>query len=61
MHIIDPARESVASSLYDLLSKPVGRTEPEPERPRPDTIVTASIETIDNDRVSYLAGCGVLR
>lgn len=50
--------------LYDLFGAlpevnrpdvPVPAT-PQPQRPRPGTVLTASVETIDNDRAGLLLG-----
>lgn len=43
--------------LYELFGAPVPEvTSAGPERPRPGTTHTASVETIDNDRAGMLLG-----
>lgn len=45
--------------LYDLFGAPVPVPEvmsPTPQPPRPGTVLTASVETIDNDRAGMLLG-----
>lgn len=45
------------SDLYDLFGSPVPEvTPPTPEPPRPGTVLTHSVETIDNDRAGMLLG-----
>ncbi|MEH0827299.1 MULTISPECIES: hypothetical protein [unclassified Micromonospora] len=53
----------MSGDLYDLLAKqpsePVDSNKPNGaghDDPPPNTIFTASIETIDNDRATYLLG-----
>jgi|JI10StandDraft_1071094.scaffolds.fasta_scaffold84206_4 hypothetical protein len=47
-------------SLYAVNAMPVTQSNPEPD-PQPGTVLTASIETIDNDRADLLLGMGVVR
>lgn len=50
------AAEVTVDSLYTRLGQsPPPRPRPS-ERPPPDTIITATIETIDNDRAYALLG-----
>ncbi len=41
-------------SLYRLLARPVQDPDPDERRPPPTTVLTATIETIDNDRAVAL-------